>query len=597
MKKRISALLVIGAVIFACGPASAEPHKYALSMFHCNIQYVIGGLYGFVPLPGNYPYWEIGPDETEDMIIREGFEPILDLALAHPNWTLTVELQGMYIEAMAERHPDVLEKLKTLVDDGGVELVSFHYSDQLFIATPYDDWKHGLELNDQIFADHDLTLSGAVFCQEGQGAEGMATAMAEEGYSVMAWPVNLWEYQHGNFTSAPYYSFGDVKMVVASKDVNDPVNEVYTNWTFMNDGELMATGDWDPYFPWFFHYRPESVAEYEATVEALEADGYKISGITDYVNDLIDLDIEPTEPPRLLDGTWQPDSTDGVSRWLGHRGLWGQDERDNHVRTLNNMAHREILAAETAAEVAGLDRAEALNEAWRQLVIAETSDGSGINPYRGEVEFCVASSAEALRLARDVIDEAKATLGLDQVLINPAAQTVTSGTYTSPGAEMAEGPFKVQIKAKGRVVTQRWFKLQNDPETWRLEIAYSVGTNDKSREFFVTFPGWGEEILTTTALIDDQVISYPRADFSFDHFYLPGPIGLIGLGHNWWVVKDMATVHVAAYLTPQNRDIRFEDLTAPWSETITWVFYLRKGNEHQALQLADQVNVHPTLAR
>jgi hypothetical protein len=153
------------------------------------------------------------------------------------------------------------------------------------------------------------------------------------------------------------------------------------------------------------------------------------------------------------------------------------------------------------------------------------------------------------------------------------------------------------VNAKSRTIKTTWYQVSAEPATWRLEIAFSDSTDKKAREIDVTFPGTGEEILTTTALIDDEIRAYPWADFNFEFWYLPAPIGLIGLGDGNWVVKDTANVHVGAYIEPSTRNIRFEDLTAPWFETITWVFYVVQGDENDALALADRVNVHPTLAR
>lgn len=591
-------LWLIIAIVLLAVPAGGAPIKYSLSVFHFNIQYVIGGLYGFIPLPNaDWPTWEIGPDAAEDMIIRESFAPILDLLEEHPDWTLTLELQAYFIEVLAERHPDVLNQLRNLVDSGGVELVSFHYSDQLFIAYPYEDWEKSNDRTQQVMEENGLTLSGAVFCQEGQAAEGMASRMAERGYSVMAWPKNLWEFQHGEYTAEPYYNFGDILMVIAGKGVADEENEVYVDWNFMGDGELLATGEIDPYFPWFFKYRPGAVKDYEEELEARVAEGYVIGGITEYVEALQDAGIEPAVPPPLLDGTWQPDSTTSTSLWMGRGGLWRKDERDNNVRSLAYMAHREIKAAETIAAAAGLDRTAVLDEAWRQLHHGQVSDGTGLNPYRGEAEFCLAANAEALRIARDVIDEAKAELGLTNVLIDTASGAVTEGVYTAPSDPLDTAPMEVSVAALDRTFQRFWYRVDDDPPTYRLEIYFSDSLNKKAREISVTFPFTGDQILTTTALIDEEIRSYSFADFAFEYYYLAAPIGLIGLGNDWWVVKDVGTVHVAAYLEPNADYLRFEDLTAPWFETVPWVFYVIHGTEAEALALADRINVHPLLAR
>ena len=43
--------------------------------------------------------------------------------------------------AFAARHPAVLDKLRTLTAAGRIDVASFHYGDQLFLAGPPEDWE------------------------------------------------------------------------------------------------------------------------------------------------------------------------------------------------------------------------------------------------------------------------------------------------------------------------------------------------------------------------------------------------------------------------------------------------------------------------
>ena len=61
---------------------------------------------------------------------------------------------------------------------------------------------------------------------------------------------------------------------------------------------------------------------------ALEAMGYQVSSVSRYVQAISET-VPKADPPPLLDGTWQPNSTDGMRRWLGGSGLWAPNERDN----------------------------------------------------------------------------------------------------------------------------------------------------------------------------------------------------------------------------------------------------------------------------
>src|SRR3954452_14343120 len=113
------------------------------------------------------------------------------------------------VDALAARHAGVLAKLRGLAETGQVELVSFHYSDQLFMAFPREDWARSVALTRATFAAQGLPLSTTVFCQEGQAGMGMAAAMAGAGYETLVWPKNLFSYQRGDaMPPAPHYRFG-----------------------------------------------------------------------------------------------------------------------------------------------------------------------------------------------------------------------------------------------------------------------------------------------------------------------------------------------------------------------------------------------------
>src|SRR5262249_8477603 len=159
----------------AATPAAAAPEKYAMAIFHFNVQYVAGGLRGFFVEPD--PTLDLSADEVENRIVTQSFEPVLDMLIAHPSWAVDIELQGYMLAVMAARHTTVLDKLRTLAKSSQVEVVSFHYSDQLFLAHAPEDWERSAELNETTFQKHDIPRSDVIFCQEGQAGLAMAGVM------------------------------------------------------------------------------------------------------------------------------------------------------------------------------------------------------------------------------------------------------------------------------------------------------------------------------------------------------------------------------------------------------------------------------------
>ena len=282
MRTRLAALLV-GLSLAATTPCQAA-ERYALGVFHFNIQYVAGGMVGFSPLPS--AGLDLDAETIEDLIVTQSFSPVLDLYEKHPTWGVDIELQGYFLDVLAARHPKVLEQLRKLTNSGQIDVVSFHYSDQLFIGYPEEDWLRSQALTAATFAKHDVRLSRTVFCQEGQAGEAMAQRMAEAGYRNMVWPKNLWSFQHGDFDAQPLYAFGDVLLIAGAKGVSYQSGslDLGVSWTYLDDGELMATGDLNPYLPDVFKIKPEAVKKYEDGLAALESQGYEILTVDEYVD-------------------------------------------------------------------------------------------------------------------------------------------------------------------------------------------------------------------------------------------------------------------------------------------------------------------------
>lgn len=587
-RSQLVTLACIAGLALLAPPARGQ-ERFALQLFHFNVQYVCGGTIGFLPAPD--PLFDLDNDTLEDRIITESLAPVVELFERHPDWGVDLEMQGYMLDVIAERHPELLATMRTMAQAGQIDILSFHYGDQLFIAYPEQDWLRSQELTAATFAEHDIPLSRSVFCQEGQAGMGLATRMAERGYQTMVWPKNLWIYQHGDFDAEPLYRFGDVLLIAGAKGVSTA--DVEMTWTFFDDGELLATGDINPYFVESFWHDPEKVAEYETELEELAAQGYRIATVHQYVEAVQSL-VTPADPPALLDGTWQPKETLACKRWLGGGGAWTQQERDNHVRTLGAQAHRELMAAETMVAQAGLDGRAALDDAWRLLALGQVSDATGLNPFRGEVEYGISHLAEVLRIARELIVEGKAALGLSEVLIDPATGTVEAATGEAilRGAP-TEPPVSLETHSGDRLVTESWEQIA--PSHHRVGITFGSG---EDTILSVRFPGTTEDDLTLTlALLDDEPVTLQRSAFTFEEFHLALPIGLVSLGGGRYVIKDQAQVHLAARIVRDNGDVSFADETVRPYEVQRWVFHWFEGTPEEAVELARDINGQRRLER
>lgn len=602
-------------------PDATDPNqrKFALSLYHFNIEYVIGGLEAveddgktlhFASLPSSEG-WD--NERVEDWIITETFAPILGVYQRHPSWKVDIELQAYMIEVMAARHPAVLDLLRELAWGGQVELISFHYAAQLFLAFPRRDQERSLARVREVFADHCLPLSGVVFNQEGQAGEGRQRMLVDEGYEVGVFPKNLFRYQYGEGQRWPWYASEGGTLVVGPGGV-DPASGIELAWDFFDDGELRAVPEAvNPYFAALSEMDPERIAGLEAQLTAREADGYLLTSISDYVRHLDLLGIEKKPAPPLLDGTWQPTSTTtSIHRWLGGASvIWHADEEDIRVRSGNAEARMHVATTEAlleAARLAGADvtaMAGRLAAAWDMLFHAEVSDATGVNPWRGEVLWCRRLNEKLLVETAAMRAELLAALGTPHASVDLRTGTVTK-LDDIPMPEppiVTTAPLEVTVRADARQTSVVWTEIS--PTIKRMELTISAAEPpDKedppceecdNRTVRVEFPTIDAVLRYSPGLMEDQVREYPLADFAFEvgEVWLPLANGLIGLGGDRWVVKHTRAAHMGVRVSATDPHVDFVDQTLPEGATARWVFDVVEGDAAAALNYANRINIDP----
>lgn len=594
-------------------PVDPSRRRFAMTVFHFNIEYVMGGLDGdgerYEPLCGETcAGWD--NQAVEDWIVRESFAPVVDFYLEHPQWGANIEVQAYMIEVIAERFPDLLPKLRTLVARGQIELSSFHYADQLFLAFPARDLERSQAQTRAVFEATCLPLSPVVFDQEGQAGAGWLRWLAPHGYRVGIFPKNLYRYQHGSDASWwPLYADGDARMIVGPGGV-DPESGVEFAWPFFDDGELLAvSGGLAPYLAPMVEYDPARLDAFAKTLSDLEARGFLVTTVSDVVAHLEAAGIEARPVPPLLDGTWQAPSTDSIHRWLGGRGQapYWPDEQDVAVRSGNYEASLRLAAAHLAWEHLGLRGPEAtgplppfpFDDADRALFHAEVSDGSGVNPWAAEIYWSLDHNDAVLGFADRVLEWARARLGTPHIVVDLEEGTVRGTTeLPRPAYAAAPAPLSgVTAEGGGRSVTLTWEAAPELPGRTRLTVRFGPGTDpDLDRILRVTFPRSEERLRFSPGLVEDEVVDWPLSDFTLDwgEAYLPLANGLIGLGSNLWVIKHNRVEHLAARVDAAEPVIEFIDEVAPL-EPVTWVFDLVEGDAGAALAAARAINTHATV--
>ncbi|TNE45186.1 MAG: hypothetical protein EP343_28375 [Deltaproteobacteria bacterium] len=584
--------------------------KFALTMFHYNIEYVVGGLSSsdrHKSFCGEQcEGWD--NDKVEDWIVTDTFEPVVDFYLKHPKWKVNFEMQGYMLEVLANRFPQVLEKVRTLTGRGQMEISSFHYSDQLFLAYPKEDLVRSIQLTKDIFKKYCIPLSPVVFNQEGQAGEGRQKVLVEQGYKIGVFPKNLYRYVRGEDPPWPYYSQFGGHMIVGPIGL-DPKAGIDVSWLFFDDGELLSVPNkLNPYFAPLTNYDPKTMDAYKLKIEDLEKKGYKIAHISEYVETLKAKKVEAKPAPILLDGTWQPKSTSSIHRWLGGQGLT-LDERDNEVRSGNYIARTMMKAAELLYEdwkkTNGKDDAiEAkIQDGWIKVFRSQISDASGVNPWAAEIFWGLDLNEAIMKLTDELFKDLKAKRKANFVRIDLKDGKITN-LDKMPEAETLEKatmPLKgFEVEAEGRTSSFEVLRVEANKEHYRVEIKFGKGTKEAGhRTLIARFPRTFERIVYSPGLMEDTLVDYALSEFQFQtgEVYLPLPNGIIGLGDDWYVIKHVTQNHLTARVDAGKPIIEFIDRTQHFNKEAMWKFDLFKGSKEDALALANRLNIHPVVVK
>lgn len=592
--------LSICVLVLLARPAVAV-EKFALAVYHFNVQYVQGGLIGFPDGESMSDTFNVTDEQAQDRVITESFEPLLDVYARHPDWGADFEMQGYMLDVIVQRHPGVLAKMKTLAQAGKVSFDSFHWSDQFWIAYPRVDMERSHDLVIKSFHDAGIPLGTSIFTQEGQFGSGMERFFRERGIrtaivagGVVGSTLNL--------PAAPLNTLGptqDVLAVVApcgGSPCDGPQDDkVQVLWDWRDDGELTTTGSGNPYLGTAFTYKPELTAQYEQRLVDEETNGFKHVSVEHFVDRALELGEQPTPLPQLVDGVWHHD----VFLWMGGMSLEDAlvpgTSADNTVHTLAMKAHRKVRQAEEAVATLKITGFETqLDHAWRELLLGECSDGSGQNPWLGERQYSLKHSQEALDTAEAILKDNRVASKL--VSAPPAPKLVDDVGPLQP----------IVYPDTHRPAHVKWQKREGT-EVWELTATFD-GIEDPSRDLQarrlqLDFPRTGDNLIWSEALEDEKVLTMPLAGITGTDVQLPdggtavtamipAANGLVGLGGGLYLIKRMETVHVAAQLPRDESLVRFKDDTAD-TGVVTWKFLVVKGSEADALAVAKATNVDP----
>jgi hypothetical protein len=544
-----SCLLIVLAALSLSAAAWGQ-EKFVLNMYHFNFQYVAGN------------------ERAAKEGVKKGFEPLLDLYLAHPDWKADFEMQASYLIFLDEHFPAVLEKLRRLSQNGQAELVSFHYADELILAFPARDRERSLQLTRETFARFGLPLSGVIFTQEAQFGEGVCALGKNNGYQTAVITPASYDWFQDD-AGYPYFTCRGLEVIKAEDpdlapeqmaEYVEPASGVRAKWYFLGDGELQVTGGVSPYFGPLFRPKKKIIAKMVADFERYQRDGYRIATVGEYMEALHRHEVQPRPMRPFLDSAWRPQDDQGMFTWMGKYSFKYED--DYGIRTGNWRARAGLVSAEQA----GLSW-DQLRNAWASQLEAEVSDSTGWYPLPVELRYSRSRTAAVIAEVKRLCPGC-APYQPDFVLVPVSASAI---------------PVIPRIEGAGRTKLQ-YYSASGRDGLHAIGVSFVAG-----RDARVVFPISGPDLAYSPAMLESELVKFPFASIKPVLHYVGLPNGLIGLGDGRWLIRDNRSGTVAAGIDLGNHEVHFR-VRGAGGRSFSFLFFLFQGPAADALALANQLN-------
>jgi len=543
--------------------------KYAISMFHYNLQYVAGDY------------------KIESRIIKESLYPALQWFEKNPQYKADFEIQGYGIEVLAEEHPKVFKLFKKLVDKGQIELVIAHYSDQFFIAYPGLDLERSIEISDQILKKYKMKRSKVFFAQEIQWTPAYATILKNT-HDLVVTSSDPHGYYRGKTMPLVKVKYGNDQILGLIGAGQKKLKNVEWTYAFLDDGEVFNSLDYRSDF-----YRvPEQEKKNIDKYKKLKKEGYKFVTMSQLADILKkDKDYQIPDYEYVPEGTWNM-SVCGPFMWMGRQrsGV----ETDGITRALSYEVRGKVLVAEKLIKKAKENKQDVtklnqlLLEAWKHLLLSEVSDSSGWTPWLVEVQYTaneVAHVENALSKIFKILE--KNTIQKDEILLVETKSGKISKVKDIPIKTNSDSYLPIAFSVRAASYNAKIKKLREDlyvldieafrPEDGAIEITFNT-----AKDGLYYSAGAGEEIYVEvpTDLKKDPAMALSN--------------GFINLGNGYNLIKDCSVEHIAATWKQKEQKLVFRQELNPKNPKMNMRFYIEKGSVDSGLKLANKLNTWPS---
>ena len=594
--------------------------KFALGIHHFNIAYTAGN------------------EMSYHRQVRESISPFLDMLLRHPTWCFSVEMSGFSLEFIAVNYPAVFSLLKLLITNKRIELISSTYSPQIWLAFPELDLIKSIEINNELLNKYGISQSRIFFSQENFFGEGIKTLSKWFDVAIVKEDYYSTLYNEPLTNIKPYYLLGEIKLLIGWGHILESISDLYFSknaemyeketllnsnyallksasetsskspfktyvgvhksiewkWFHIGSSERFTKPQISPSNPRTCQYDLFWSANIENMLVNIENEGYVFAGIRHFINTIDDFEPEPCGP--LLDGSWNMIKSQGGFVWTGLNHSVHEDCL--LVRNINWRSRTQLLGVETLINILKekMNIAEfnsSIIKAWKFQLLAEISDATGWFPEKCEVLFGIQQSENVLNLITQMVAIIKLKFNIAHVLID------TMDNCLLERADFYSNTERRILKSKKLFIKEPLITGgDGQMKFYQLNDMTQIIIGDYlpcASSFNILFEFNNAYLNYSPALMEASVVNWPLAIFKANNINLALPNGLIGINEELFLIKHNQFLNISGQINKSLKQLNFEIYNPP-SYNVHFVFTVFKGVVGEALDLANRINIFPTVS-
>ncbi len=374
------------------------------------------------------------PIDKTDLLVKQGELPLLEIYEKHPRVKASLFISGYTAEYLAEKHPQVLEKILAGARRGQFSIGSYTYSHPLLSLLPFDDVKKQVTAGKEVLEKTLSIKTDSFLLPEFSWDFSLPLIFEELGIKwvgIYAEMIGLGEtYTYPELVYMKGLNGTRAKAVVGKRDIS----YLYDELSAGKSASLLVEKISNTMLPnenssqdRFLAIKADAEFLYTGGVGFFQSSNKDITFVDElpHIPCVEEVDRFLTEMEKLAEeGLVEFVLSDEIAsreenilevmveNISGHADMSAWQKGSEKINKMTSWARTKVMEAEHLLKVARLsgkivpeETLEILERAWKALLCSETSDARAFNPHPSKKIYAAEKAIEAAKLSEEFAEK------------------------------------------------------------------------------------------------------------------------------------------------------------------------------------------------